>query len=235
MKTRPSTAPAPSKRSSPPARDRKPATAAADVAAAVPPVRKRNSEATRTAILDAAREQFVQQGYEATSVRAIAKAAGIDAALVIRYFGSKDELYTLAMTRLRDFSYLRRVPRTQLGAKLVDDLVADQATDRVYHVVLGMLRSATSNRAGDAGRGVVDDHYVYPLSKRLEGEHAEVRAALISAIGFGLIGMLRIFHSRPLAGVDPALIVELLAPAIQALVDGKSGAADSGSGPDSKS
>src|SRR5262249_57404963 len=52
---------------------------------------------SRQAILEAARHQFAQSGYELTSIRAVAAAAGVDAALVVHFFGTKDELFRAAV------------------------------------------------------------------------------------------------------------------------------------------
>jgi len=54
------------------------------------------SEATRRAILDAARAIFASRGYEQATIRAIASEAGIDASMVMRYFGSKAGLFAAA-------------------------------------------------------------------------------------------------------------------------------------------
>src|ERR1700759_5068384 len=51
------------------------------------------SEATRRTILDAARHAFAARGYEQTTIRAVAGEAGIDASMVMRYFGSKPGLF----------------------------------------------------------------------------------------------------------------------------------------------
>src|SRR5690242_20061761 len=57
---------------------------------------RRNAAATRARLLQAAREQFLRQGYRATSLRAIAAQAGVDVMLIRRYFGSKEQLFTEA-------------------------------------------------------------------------------------------------------------------------------------------
>ena len=54
------------------------------------------SEATRRAILDAARGIFASHGYAQTTIRAVAAEAGIDASMVMRYFGSKAGLFAAA-------------------------------------------------------------------------------------------------------------------------------------------
>src|SRR5436190_14098251 len=80
---------------------------------------RRRSDATRAAILGAARERFAADGYERATIRAIAADAGIDPAMVMRYYGSKDRLFAAAAEfdlRLPD---LTSVPRTRLGETLV--------------------------------------------------------------------------------------------------------------------
>jgi AcrR family transcriptional regulator len=52
---------------------------------------------TRAAILSAARSRFAEHGYAGTTIRAVATDAGVDAALVHHYFGTKDELFLAAI------------------------------------------------------------------------------------------------------------------------------------------
>ena len=68
------------------------------------------SEGTRRAILDAARSTFAGRGYEQTTIRAVAAQAGVDASMVMRYFGSKAGLFTAAVTMDLDIPDLRSVP-----------------------------------------------------------------------------------------------------------------------------
>src|SRR5882672_5074659 len=59
--------------------------------------RTRNATQTRSDILTAARLRFGSDGYERTTLRAVAADVGVDPALVIRYFGSKQELFAAAV------------------------------------------------------------------------------------------------------------------------------------------
>src|SRR5690242_21500 len=80
---------------------------------------RRGAEATRSRILGAARRLFAAEGFERTTVRAVAAAASIDPALVLRYFGSKEQLFAAAAAfelRLPDPAIS---PRDRLGATLV--------------------------------------------------------------------------------------------------------------------
>ena len=70
------------------------------------PKRKRDAAATREAILEAATRRFATQGYERAGVREIAGDAGVTAALVNRYFGSKEGLFARVIERALDMKHL---------------------------------------------------------------------------------------------------------------------------------
>jgi AcrR family transcriptional regulator len=63
--------------------------------------RRRNSAQSRELLLVAATELFAERGYESTTIREVGARAGVDAALIARYFGSKAQLY-LATMRLEE-------------------------------------------------------------------------------------------------------------------------------------
>src|SRR5205809_7681332 len=107
-------------------------------------VRPRRSDATRAAILGAARERFAADGYERATIRAIAADAGIDPAMVMRYYGSKDKLFTAAAEfdlRLPD---LTTVARTRLGETLVGHFLDRWEGDET---MLALLRAAVTNES----------------------------------------------------------------------------------------
>ena len=79
----------------------------------------RKSDRTRAAILDAAQKLFAQHGHDRTTVRDIAAKASIDPALVIRYFGSKDELFVRAAAFDLRMPDLSKVKRSQIGDTLI--------------------------------------------------------------------------------------------------------------------
>src|SRR5690349_10339198 len=76
-------------------------------ASGMPAARARNADATRADILSAARARFGTDGYERTTLRAVAADVGVDAALVIRYFGSKQDLFAAAAEFTLDLPDLR--------------------------------------------------------------------------------------------------------------------------------
>src|SRR5262245_35340822 len=104
--------------------------------------RPRDAETTRSAILTAARQRFASDGFERTTIRAVAADARIDPALVMRYFGNKEKLFAEAAAfdlRLPD---LTNVPRGEIGAALVRHFLERWEEDDTF---TALLRAATTN------------------------------------------------------------------------------------------
>src|ERR1700704_3725161 len=108
------------------------------------PKRRRDAAATRSAILEAATRRFACQGYQHAGVREIAADAGVDAAMVNRYFGSKEGLFAEVIERAFNIRYLEG-DRASLAERLARRMVygrEDIAGDQRIPLLL-MLRSAT--------------------------------------------------------------------------------------------
>src|SRR5689334_15268484 len=104
----------------------------------------RRSEPTRAAILAAARNRFAADGYERATIRAIAADAGIDPAMVMRYYGNKEKLFAAAADfdlRLPD---LAGVPAAGRGAALVRHFLRRWESDGTF---VALLRAAVTNEA----------------------------------------------------------------------------------------
>src|SRR5215470_15120321 len=80
-----------------------------------PAARKRDAEATRAAILAAAKEHFAKSGYDGAFLKDIAADAGVDAALINRYFGGKDGLFQAVIERTLHAEYLIQGEREKFG------------------------------------------------------------------------------------------------------------------------
>lgn len=103
------------------------------------------SRASREAVLTAARRTFAERGYERTTVRVVAAAAGVDPSMVIRYFGSKDGLFAAAVQvdlRLPDLS---PVPVDRRGEVLARHFLTLWEGPETGEVLVVLLRSATTN------------------------------------------------------------------------------------------
>src|SRR5919202_1959557 len=107
----------------------------------------RKGERTRRAILQVAREQFHQLGYDGASIRGIAAGAQIDPSMVRRYYGRKEGLFAAAVDvdlRLPD---LRDVPAAERGHRLVEHFMTRWEGDPADDVLVLLLRSAVSNES----------------------------------------------------------------------------------------
>lgn len=180
--------------------------------------RKRSALATKQAILDAAKTCFMRGGYDQVGVREIAGIAGIDPALVNRYFGSKEGLFAEVVSRKIDIRPLLAGDLDTLGERLVRSIAEKQRSDVDHDPLLTLLRSHTSDVARQKLREAMLAGVVEPLTTRLEGPQREQRAEMIGSI---LLGMLTF---RALAGISSNCGAEceiaVAAPIVQALIDG---------------
>nr|WP_199815365.1 TetR family transcriptional regulator [Streptomyces rimosus] len=176
--------------------------------------RPRRSDATRAAILAAARDRFAADGYERATIRAIAKDAGIDPSMVMRYYGNKAGLFAAASEidlRLPD---LTAVPRDELGARMIRHFLDRWENDET---LTGMVRVAVTNEAGaERLRGVFTEQ-IRPMLATVcpVPEEVSARAALVGSQLVG-IGMLRyVLFLPPAVHLTREEIVAWLAPTLQ--------------------
>ncbi|AZM62280.1 MULTISPECIES: TetR family transcriptional regulator [unclassified Streptomyces] len=193
----------------------KPPASSAPSAPPTPPApSQRRSEATRAAILEAARERFAADGYERATIRAIAKDANIDPSMVMRYYGNKEGLFAAAVTidlRLPDPAAL---PRDEAGRALVAHFLAMWEESEV---LTALLRVGTTNQAGAERMQGIFREQVLPLAQRFcpDPEQVPARAALVSSqlLGFALTRY--ILRFPPAVALDTQEAAAWLAPTIQ--------------------
>ena len=155
------------------------------------PKRPRDADATRSAILKAATRRFASQGYERAGVREIATDAGVTAALVNRYFGSKEGLFAEVIDNALDVRYLMEGDRTTLAERLARAAVhgkPDIAPDSDIPLLL-LLHSIDEPRAAELLRRTLDRNMLPSLAERIGGPDADVRAAMVIAqmVGFAIL------------------------------------------------
>jgi AcrR family transcriptional regulator len=105
----------------------------------------RDGQATRAAILDIARSQFGNHGFERTTIRSVASAASVDPALVMHYFGNKAALFAAASQFAINFPDLTGVAPDRLADVLLPVFVEAWGPQGP---LLPLLRAAATNRAG---------------------------------------------------------------------------------------
>ena len=179
--------------------------------------RRRRSEA---AILQAARELFAETGFERTTIRAVAARAGIDPALVMQHYGSKEGLFAAAARWSDDAQSVLSASRETLPAAAVQDLLAkfEDAPDREAAVAL-MRNCLTHPAAARVMRDEVMCDRAAAIASAIGGDEAELRAGLVGACMIGL-GMARYqLEIEPLASASREDVQRLMEPVLRALVD----------------
>jgi AcrR family transcriptional regulator len=180
-----------------------------------PPPNSRAEQRRRTEarILDAASRVFVTAGYERTTIRAVASAAGVDGGLVMHYFGSKQELFR----RLIDAAPVPEVSGApdqaieQILATLADRLANEPVAS------LTVLRSMLTNTEAASIISEGMTRYQAQIAQTIPADDASLRAALIGAIILGVTVSRHLIKSDELAGADPAQVVGLLRPGMISL------------------
>ena len=187
--------------------------------------RRPGDSGSREAILAAARDLFAEHGYEGASMRAIAASAGVDAALVVHFFGSKANLLAAAIDW--PFEPAEAIPRLlaggpdEVGKRVVKLMVSTWDREGGRHAVLTLLRSAaTEPRAAELMHEFTQTRLFAPLLAELGSDQPELRGELAASQLIGL-GMARyVLRFEPLASMAPDGVVALLAPAVQAALTG---------------
>jgi AcrR family transcriptional regulator len=181
--------------------------------------RRPGSEDTRGRILNAAREAFGERGYEGTSVRGIASRAGVDAALVHHYFGSKQRLFLAASALPEDPAELvpRMLagPRELMGERVVRTVVGMWDRPEVRPMLLGIVRSATTDpvAAGMARRMLTEGPFL-ALARAVDVPDAETRATLAGTQLIGLAISRYVIELEPIASMSPDDLAAAVGPTI---------------------
>jgi AcrR family transcriptional regulator len=173
------------------------------------------SERTRRAILDAARSIFASRGYEQTTIRAVAVEAGIDASMVMRYFGSKAGLFTAAAIVSLDPPDLRSVPASRRAALLVRHFLDRWEDGPSADSLVLLLRAAVTDEAVAAQLQASFNEMVAGPVAALGVGDAGRRSALISAQLIGIAISRYILLREPLASMPIDNIVADITPSIQ--------------------
>jgi AcrR family transcriptional regulator len=184
------------------------------------PKRRRDAAATRSAILEAATRRFAFQGYQGAGVREIAADAGVNAAMVNRYFGSKEGLFAEVVERAFDIRYLVEGDRATLAERMARAVVygrEDIERDRRIPLLL-LLRSATEPRAAELIRPSLDRNLLRPLAEYLHGPDAKVRAAMVIAQCTGFSILNQMLRPQALAEAQQEELVVLLKESLAACI-----------------
>lgn len=182
--------------------------------------REERRRRTETQILESARELFAEVGFERATIRGVAARAGIDPALVMQYYGSKEGLFGAAARWTHEHETVTSATREQLPAAALADLMAKFETGSDREAAVALMRSClTHPEAVRIMRDEVMCERAAAIADTLGGPDAQLRASLISACMIGL-GMARYLLEIPGVADAPREDVErLMEPVLRALVD----------------
>ncbi|MFG1711272.1 TetR/AcrR family transcriptional regulator [Nonomuraea sp. M3C6] len=168
---------------------------------------------TEGRILDAARTIFAEVGYERATVRAIAKAAGVDPALVMQYFGNKQGLFQEAVR-------MAPVADSELGVEeLVERLLGtlNLKMGELPQGALAMMRSMLTHPEAAVSARQVLGKQIDRLAEAIPGDDARLRAALVTMIMLGVTVGHQLLELDELREVPQEEIARLLRPSLRAL------------------
>ncbi|MET7607935.1 TetR family transcriptional regulator [Streptomyces avermitilis] len=188
-------------------------TPSAGTAPAAAPAR-RDAEATKAAILRAARHLLARHAHADITLKAVADRAGVSSPLILKYFGNKDALFARVMSFEADVPDLLDAPLEDLGRHMVRHVLVGQ-TERGADPVLRIVFAPLQGEQGDILRANFRAQVGDRLAERLAGPDAGLRAELAvgALLGLGVMfGIARGTHLRA-AAIDD--IVDRYAPAVQ--------------------
>jgi len=180
---------------------------------------------TKAAILAAARESFAAAGFGGTTIRAIATEAGVDAALVHHYFGSKDDLFVAALALPVD-------PREVIGAAVAGP--AEEAAEKLIRTFLSVwddpgfqpaLLATVRRTLEPGGDKLIREGFLpvvlIPVGEQLGLDRPELRMPLVASQVIGLILARYVVRVEPIASLDTERLVSIYAPTIQRYLTGE--------------
>ena len=186
--------------------------------------RRPGSPDTRATILAEARALFAEKGYAGTSVRAVATAAGVDAALVHHYFGTKDDLFLAALQAPID-------PRTVLlpvaeggidgaGERLLRTFLSVWDNETTRLPLLTIVRSVFDPERRPLIRDGFMRMVMLPIGQALGLDDVELRMSLVGSQLMGIVLARYVVEVEPLASASHDQLVAAYAPTLQRYLEG---------------
>jgi AcrR family transcriptional regulator len=187
---------------------------------AEPTSREERRRRTEACILQEARRLFAEEGFDRATIRAVAKRTGVDPALVMQYFGSKEELFAAAMKGAHGGGSARTAPREEIPAAALRDVLRkfEETDDREAAVAL-LRNFLTHPEANRIMRDEVMCAVTTDLARTIGGPDAQLKAALLLSCTAGMALARYLLELPGLAGASRSDIERLMVPALQALLD----------------
>ncbi|WP_328329978.1 TetR family transcriptional regulator [Kribbella sp. NBC_00382] len=184
------------------------------------PGRRPGGPDTRGDILRAARESFAGKGFTATSLRAVAREAGVDAALIHHYFDSKDELFVESMALPIDprevAAHVLDGPRDELGRRIITVFLSVWESPDGQQRMKAVLRSVVSS--DDVARMMregITELIMQPVAQALGVPDAPLRVSLVATQLIGMALTRYLIGLEPLASAEMSELIDRMAPVLQ--------------------
>lgn len=174
------------------------------------------SQPARQSILAAARQRFTRDGYERTTVRSVASDAGVDPSMVMRYYRSKEGLFSAAVDINLHLPDLTGVPLDRIAGLLARHFVNRWEGDLADEAIMILLRCAVTNPAAAERMRTVFGRQVVSLVRAAthDAPDSEQRAGMISTQLLGIALTRYILRLPPVAALDPETLIEVVTPVL---------------------
>jgi len=175
-------------------------------------------------ILIAARGEFAQNGWAGTTIRAVARTADVDPALVYHYFASKEALLDAATTPpqrwLEDVAKTWGTPVGDLGAALLKLMLGAWADDEIGPVLRAVLLTAAHDESTrEKLRRVVEGQLMGVSQLGVDEQDRKKRSGLVSSQIMGLAMMRYVWKIEPVATMSDDELVAAVAPNLQRYIE----------------
>jgi len=180
---------------------------------------RRSATETKAVILAAARERFAADGYERATIRAIAADAQIDPSMVMRYFGSKEQLFADAAEFDLELPDLTQVPAAQLGATIAAHFLDRWERDEALLILLRV--GVTNPEVADRMRTIFAAQLGPVIAKASpDPDRAPARAGLIASQVLGMALCRYVLAFPPLVNMERQEIIDQIGPTLQRYLTG---------------
>lgn len=183
------------------------------------PAAERKGARTRRRILDAARGVFADVGYERATIRGIAAAADVDKSSVIKYFGTKQQLFQEAVTWTIPTTEVIGHNPAHMAENLARGMFNAWAADPNGPIAVLLRASMTSEDAAETLRTHITSQATDALSRAIDGPDARLRAALFGAMLMGIASQRYLLEMPDLVDVDTDAILRIITPALESILD----------------
>jgi AcrR family transcriptional regulator len=182
--------------------------------------RRPGDSGSKDAITAAARQMFGAQGYDATTIRAVAEEAGVDPSLVLYFFKSKDQLFAACVQWPFDpaveLPTVIAAGAAGAGPRLVALFLTTWDAEDGRNPIVALLRAAMSQETAERQlRTFLETQILGPLVTGLATDQPELRASLVASQLIGLGIARHVLKFEPLASLDAEQVVALVGPQVE--------------------